>query len=71
MFFGLASITKKIRDGDYGMITHGILVGGGVFDKLVHEMKMNSEFATKRKYKKIVWEETKVFDNSNRGRRNN
>ena len=65
------TITKKIRDGDYDMITHGILVGGGVFDKLVHEINENSKFDTKRKYKKIAWEETKVFDNSNRGRRNN
>ena len=53
------------------MITHGILVSAGIFDKLAWEMIELSEFETKRKYKKIDWDETKVFDNSNRGRRKN
>jgi len=57
---------------DYGesllMITHGILADFGTFDYLIHEIKVISENDAKREPLKINWEETEVFDNSNRGR---
>ena len=47
------------------MIRHGILTGMGFFDSLIHEMNNISEFDTQRKVKKIDWDETQVYDNSN------
>ena len=49
------------------MIIHGILSGMGVFVSLIHEMYEISEFDVQKNYK-INWDETKVYDNSNRGR---
>jgi len=44
-------------------ITHGILTG---FNGLIREMDDVAEFDAHRESKKINWNETKVFDNSNR-----
>lgn len=49
-------------------ITHGILTLFGMYDNLIHEMKEITENDSKSIAKKVNWKETKVFDNSNRGR---
>jgi len=59
------------------MIIHGILsVHGSIFaglinntfDNFIHEMYETTDNNIKREPKKLNWEKTKVFDNSNRGR---
>jgi len=52
-------------------ITHGILVAHGTFDNLIHEMDEITENDAIRENKKVNWEKTRVFDNSNRGRHQN
>lgn len=50
------------------MITHGILTAYSRFDNLIHEMNEIEENDVLRENKKVNWTETRVFDNSNRGR---
>jgi len=52
-------------------ITHGVLMAHGIFDLLIHEMDEITVNDAKRENKKVNWEKTKVFDNSNRGRYQN
>ena len=52
------------------MITHGILACHGSFDLLLHEMKEISKYDSKLIPKKISWNKTKVYDNSNRSKHN-
>lgn len=52
-------------------ITHGILLSHGTFDRFIHEMDEITANDVKRENKKVNWEETKVFDNSNPGRYQN
>lgn len=49
-------------------ITHGILVAHGTFDLLIHEMDEITKNDATRENKTVDWSETRVFDNSNRGR---
>ena len=51
--------------GEDVMITHGILIAHGLFDRLIHEMDEITANDAKRVNKKINWKETRVFDNSN------
>ena len=53
------------------MITHGILIAHGLFDRLIHEMDEITANDVKRENKKVKWEETRVFDNSNSARYQN
>ena len=55
--------------GENPLIIHGILTGCEIFDSLIHEMNEINEFDVKRKLKKINWEKTTVYDNSNRGQK--
>ena len=52
------------------MITHGILTSHGIFDMLKHELDEISKSDIKKQNKVINWKETKVYDNSNRGQKN-
>jgi len=53
------------------MILYGILSTFGAFDNLLHEMNEITKNDIKRENKKVNWKETKVFDNSNKGRYQN
>lgn len=53
------------------MIIFGILSTIGTFDNLIHEMNEITENDAKRENKIVDWKETKVYDNSNRGRYQN
>lgn len=56
------------------MITHGILSTYDSydlfdsFDSLIHEIRAMTDNDAKSVNKKVMWGETKVYDNSNNGR---
>ena len=51
------------------MITHGILLGTGSLDFLIHEIKKISDYDVVKIPREINWNKTKVYDNSNRGQK--
>jgi len=51
------------------MIIHGILAAHGTIDNLIHEIKTIGDFDAVKEPRKINWKKTKVYDNSNRGRK--
>lgn len=51
------------------MITHGILAGVKYYDIITHLPNDSSKLVTQRKYEKLSWASTLVFDNSNQGKK--
>jgi len=50
------------------MIIHGILTTYGTIDNLIHVIKNITDHDAVKIPRNIDWIETKVYDNSNRGR---
>lgn len=51
------------------MLLHGILSSYGLWDSLIIEMDEQSNGDIIKKSKEVSWEETRVYDNSNRGQK--